>query len=214
MEKFSRIKELIKEFDLAKKDLTENEKDVVGEISNICIGSAATSLSALVNKRVDISTPTVTFTSWESLIEEYAEPQIIVKIAYTTGLIGENLFLLKEYDTKVITDLMMGGTGTNVDGEINDMHLSAICEAMNQMMGTVATAVSEMVHKKIDISFPESHFSPLEECKLAESLLNERFIKISFKISIGELVNSELMQIYPASFLRELCNDIVANVMI
>lgn len=214
MEKFSRIKELIKEFDLAKKDLTENEKDVVGEISNICIGSAATSLSALVNKRVDISTPTVTFTSWESLIEEYAEPQIIVKIAYTTGLIGENLFLLKKYDTKVITDLMMGGTGTNVDGEINDMHLSAICEAMNQMIGTVATAVSEMVHKKIDISFPESHFSPLEECKLAESLLNERFIKISFKISIGELVNSELMQIYPASFLRELCNDIVANVMI
>lgn len=205
MENFSKIKELLKEFDLSKPDFTEKEKDVVGEISNICIGSAATALSALVNMRVDISTPTVLFTDWDALVEEYSEPQMIVKIAYTTGLMGENLFLLKEYDTKVITDLMMGGTGTNLAGEINEMHLSAICEAMNQMMGTVATSISYMLKKKIDISFPESHFSPLKDCHLAETFLKERFVKISFKISIGELVNSELMQIYPDKHVFPKC---------
>lgn len=120
--------------------LTPEESDALGEISNISMGTAATTLSILVNNRVDITTPTVSYTTLEELSAQCEAPVVFIYISYKTGLQGKNLLILKERDVKVITDLMMGGDGTNVDDtELSDLHLSAICEAMNQMMGSAAT---------------------------------------------------------------------------
>ena len=65
--------------------------------------------------------------------------------------------ILKEKDVKVITDLMMGGDGTNIDGKLSDLHLSAISEAMNQMMGSAATSISSMLNKRVNISPPSAN---------------------------------------------------------
>lgn len=70
---------------------------------------------------------------------------------------------LKENDVKIITDLMMGGDGTNTDGELGELHLSAISEAMNQMMGASATSLSTMLGTMIDISPPEASLIDLTE---------------------------------------------------
>ena len=82
---------------------------------------------------------------------------IISSIKYTAGLTGANILILHENDVKIITDLMMGGDGTNTDGELGELHLSAISEAMNQMMGSSATSLSSMLNKKIDISPPSAN---------------------------------------------------------
>ena len=134
--------------------LTDAEKDAIGEIANISMGTAATTLFSLVNRRVEISTPVVSFSNWDDIVNDYERPCVFIKIGYTQGLNGSNILVLKEKDVKVITDLMMGGDGTNISGEIGELHLSAISEAMNQMMGSSATSLSSMLNRTIDISPP------------------------------------------------------------
>ena len=132
--------------------LTSVERDAVGEIANISMGSSATTLYSLVNRKVNITTPEVSLAKWEDVVGNYERPCVFIQIKYTAGLDGSNLMVLKEHDVKVITDLMMGGDGSNTEGELGELHLSAISEAMNQMMGAAATSMSTMLGRMIDIS--------------------------------------------------------------
>ena len=194
--------------------LTENEKDAIGEIANISMGTAATTLFSLVNRKVEISTPVVSLATWDDIVEAYERPCVFIRIAYTVGLDGNNLLILKENDVKIITDLMMDGDGTNTDGELGELHLSAICEAMNQMMGSAATSLSSMLNKTIDISPPHADLIDLQENVdegTIDEFLKNPFVKISFKMEIGDLVNSTIMQLYPISFAKEMCASITQN---
>ena len=194
--------------------LTDAEKDAIGEIGNISMGTAATTLFSLVNRKVDISTPVVSFATWSDICDAYEKPCVFIRIAYTVGLDGSNILVLKEHGVKVITDLMMGGDGTNTDGELGELHLSAISEAMNQMMGSAATSLSSMLNKTIDISPPVADLVDLhdniDEGSIAD-FLSGSFVKISFKMEIGDLVDSEIMQLYPVSFAKEMCASITKN---
>ena len=136
--------------------LTDVEKDAIGEVANISMGSSATTLYSLVNRKVNITTPVVTLATWNTLLDTYEKPCVFIQIKYTQGLDGTNILVLKEHDVKVITDLMMGGDGTNTDGELGELHLSAISEAMNQMMGSAATSLSTLLQTVIDISPPSA----------------------------------------------------------
>ena len=194
--------------------LTDAEKDAIGEIGNISMGTAATTLFSLVNRKVDISTPVVSFATWSDICDAYEKPCVFIRIAYTVGLDGSNILVLKEHDVKVITDLMMGGDGTNTDGELGELHLSAISEAMNQMMGSAATSLSSMLNKKIDISPPVADLIDLKESideRAIDEFLSGSFVKIAFKMEIGDLVDSEIMQLYPISFAKEMCANITKN---
>ena len=187
--------------------LTEKEKDTIGEIANISMGTAATTLFSLVNRKVEISTPVVSFANWSDICEAYEKPCVFIRIGYTVGLDGSNILVLKEHDVKVITDLMMGGDGTNTDGELGELHLSAISEAMNQMMGSAATSMSSMLNRKIDISPPEAELTTLGSegsGKVEERLKGKSFVKVSLKMEIGDLVDSNIMQLYPVDFAKEL----------
>lgn len=194
--------------------LSDAEKDAIGEVANISMGTAATTLFSLVNRKVDISTPVVSSATWEDIVATYERPCVFIRIAYTVGLDGSNVLVLKEHDVKVITDLMMGGDGTNIDGELGELHLSAISEAMNQMMGSAATSLSSMLNKMIDISPPEADVIDMSETVDAgeiDSFLAGEFVMISFRMEIGDLVNSNIMQLYPFSFAREMCSSITQN---
>lgn len=194
--------------------LTEKEKDTIGEIANISMGTAATTLFSLVNRKVEISTPVVSFANWSDICEAYEKPCVFIRIGYTVGLDGSNILVLKEHDVKVITDLMMGGDGTNTDGEFGELHLSAISEAMNQMMGSAATSMSSMLNKVIDISPPQADLIDLQET-IDESVIDEflagEFVKIRFRLEIGDLVDSDIMQLYPIPFAKEMCESVTQN---
>ena len=187
--------------------LTDSEKDAVGEISNISMGTAATTLSSLLNKKVNITTPSVAVATWDDLALRYDRPCVMMQISYKEGLDGNNVLVLKENDVKIITDLMMGGAGQVSDDEpLSELHLSAIGEAMNQMMGSAATSMSSMFNRKIDISPPVANiietYSDTNE-NLPQFLKNE-FVMVAFKMAIGDLIDSEIMQLYPIEFAREL----------
>ncbi len=194
--------------------LSATEMDTIGEVANISMGTAATTLFSLVNRKVDISTPVVSEASWKDIASNYEKPCVFIRIGYTLGLDGSNILVLKERDVKIITDLMMGGDGTNTDGELSELHLSAISEAMNQMMGSAATSLSSMLNKMIDISPPVADLIDLQETvdeSEIEPFLAGNFVKIAFKMQIGDLVDSEIMQLYPYSFAHEMCDSITKN---
>lgn len=192
--------------------LTDAEKDAIGEISNISMGTAATTLFSLVNQRVVITTPVVEYADWNDIVNSYDKPCVFIQIYYEDGIDGNNILILRERDVKVITDLMMGGDGTNIDGDLTELHLSAISEAMNQMMGSAATSISTMLEKRVNISPPKSSLVDLYDNINGENIaefLKGSFVRVSFRMVIGDLVDSVLMQLYPFDFARDLYQQFI-----
>ncbi len=192
--------------------LSSEEKDAIGEISNISMGTAATTLSQLVNRKVLITTPKVELANWEDVSGKFDKPCVYIQISYKEGLDGNNILILRESDVMLIADLMMGGDGSNVEGEVNEFHLSAISEAMNQMMGSASTSLSSMIERVVDISPPEAHRVKLEEqLNVMYPLCEEPFVKVSFKMEIDSLVDSEIMQLYSIEFAKDLYKKFTHN---
>jgi len=194
--------------------LSADAKDAIGEIANISMGTSATTLYSLVNMKVEITTPMVTMANWKTVVAEYERPCVFVQIRYTSGLDGSNIMILKEQDVKVITDLMMGGDGSNTEGELEEFHLSAISEAMNQMMGAAATSLSTMMGKTIDISPPQTSILDLNDIAdggQIDDFLGGDFVKIAFRMQIGDLVESSIMQLYPLEFANSLYETFITS---
>lgn len=185
--------------------LSDAERDAVGEIANINMGTAATTLSTLLNNKVTITTPRVSYVTINELSQQYDRPCVFIHISYIEGIDGNNVLILKESDVKIITDLMMGGDGTNIDGELTELHLSAISEAMNQMMGSASTSMSSMINEMVDISPPTARRIDFQATALDDvmgDMEGQLFVQVSFKMKIGDLVDSEIMQLYPLDFAR------------
>jgi flagellar motor switch protein FliN/FliY len=189
--------------------LTNEQIDILGEIANISMGNSATTLSMMVNKKVDITTPNVKVIKRSEALDDYEKTCIFVQIHYVKGLQGNNVLVLKEHDVKVMTDLMMGGDGTNTSGDITELHLSAASEAMNQMMGTSATSLSSMLAVPTDISTPIVNQIDVESIKVFEKMFDttyDRFVKIAFRMTIGDLIDSIMVQLYPVQFAVDVCD--------
>ena len=194
--------------------LTSEQIDILGEIANISMGNSATTLSMMVNKKVDITTPNVKVIKRSEALDDYEKTCIFVQIHYVKGLEGNNVLVLKEHDVKVMTDLMMGGDGTNTAGEITDLHLSAASEAMNQMMGTAATSLSSMLAVTTDISTPIVNQIDVDSIKVFEKMFDttyDKFVKIAFRMTIGNLIDSIMVQLYPVDFAVDMCDKFMSK---
>lgn len=190
--------------------LSSQEIDALGEIGNISMGTSATTLFTLLGQKVTITTPQVTVNTWEGIAQEYSKSFVGVKVEYTNGLIGTNLLIMKENDVKVITDLMMGGDGTNIPGSLSELHLSAISEAMNQMVGSSSTSMSSMFDKRIDISPPKAFIFEIDNIRQNIQVTDsEQVVKIAFKMVVGSLIDSEIMQILPVPFAKTMVQNLI-----
>lgn len=189
-------------------NFTELEIDAIGEISNICLGNSASTLSMLVNKSVDITPPRVEIIDKSEYTKSVSTKKVFVKVSYVEGLTGCSILMLEEQDAKSIADLMMGsdGNGMFAQMEFGELHTSAVSEAMNQMMGAAATSMSVMLDRKTDISTPEAKY--MEEGEyIAYTFTNtERLIKVGFKMSIGDVFSSPMVQLYPYDLAKSISN--------
>lgn len=192
--------------------LSSLEQDALGEIGNITFGSAATALSTLLGKKVDITTPKVSVIAREALIEEFPKPHVAVHVNYVDGFHGINLLVIKTRDAQVIADLMMGGDGTGQKEELSEIHISAVQEAMNQMMGSSATSMSTIFNRFVNISPPGIDILHLSEGEGATALPPEEvFIKISFRLKIGDLIDSTIMQLLPVPFAKDMVSILMGG---
>jgi flagellar motor switch protein FliN len=197
--------------------LTTDQKDTLGEVGNISMGTSATTLFALLNQKVNITTPRVRVRTYKSLMEKQEVPCVATRVDYKEGVTGTNVLILSQKDVKIITSLMMGGDGTNIneDDELTELDLSAIGEAMNQMIGSASTSLSSMINRKVDIDTPFAFKIDFkDEAEVFEKLgvkADEEIVTVSFKIEIGTLIDSTLIQVIPLPFATELV-DIVKKV--
>ena len=193
--------------------LSSMEKDALGEIGNISMGSAATTLSVLLGHKVNITTPTVSVDTMSTIQNQYPMPYLVVEVGYVIGINGNNILAIQASDASIIADLMMGGDGLNPQEELNDIHMSAVGEAMNQMMGTVATSLSTMFNKKIDISPPKVNLIDLgAEDKITDLVNNdEPVVKTSFRMEVDGLIDSEIMQILPSDVAKEMVSFLMGG---
>lgn len=178
---------------------SKEEADVIGEISNISIGSSATAMNMMLGQPVTISTPNVSLVHKNEILNDYEISCVLIRVQFIQGLYGNNILILKDEDAKIITDLMMGnnGSGAYSKGDITSLHLSAVAEAMNQMTANSATAMSKIFDKKIDISPPTVQSIIIETFNFPDDILDDLFVKIKFRMRIGNLVDSTIMQLYP-----------------
>lgn len=193
-------------------DLSPEEIDVLGEIGNISMGASATTLSTLISQEVTITTPRVKVMTWEELAQEYPKPYIVAKVEYTQGIAGINLLIMQVDDIKVLTNLMMGEEVNMEAEELNELQLSAISEAMNQMIGSACTSISSMVSKKIDITPPTANyvdFSTEDKAVYTKLYEDGKIVKISFRMVVGDLIDSEIMQLLPIPFAKGLVKSIL-----
>lgn len=187
--------------------LSAQERDVIGELGNISMGSAATALSGLLGKRVEITVPEVEVVAKEKVPELFPERHLLVRVVYQEGLRGENLLFVKEEDARVMVNLMMGGDGKEGLPEVlGEIEVSAISEAMNQMMGSACTAMSDFLGRRINISPPETIWQDAEAAERTwlEAQKEPFFVVVHFRLSVEDVIDSTMLQIVPLSFAREI----------
>ncbi|MFC0524148.1 flagellar motor switch phosphatase FliY [Pontibacillus salicampi] len=190
--------------------LSAIEQDALGEIGNISFGSSATALSGLLNQKVDITTPAISVIAKSKLSNEFPEPNVAVQVTYTEGFSGMNLLVIQQSDAAIIADLMLGGDGTSPSEEMNDIHLSAVQEGMNQMMGSAATSMSTIFNKRVDISPPSIDLLDIAEGEGTDTIPEKDvLVKVSFQLKVGNLIDSKIMQLLPVEFAKELVNELL-----
>ncbi|PRO65220.1 flagellar motor switch phosphatase FliY [Alkalicoccus urumqiensis] len=190
--------------------LTSIEADALGEIGNISFGSSATALSTLLNQKVDITTPKVDVVKREALQEEFPKPHVAVSVEYTEGFEGLNLLVIKTKDAAIIADLMMGNDGTSADENLGEMELSAVQEAMNQMMGSASTSMSTIFNQKVDISPPGIKVMDLAEDPEGVQIPDDEvLVQISFDLKIGTLIDSKIMQMFTVKFAKDMVDKLM-----
>lgn len=188
------------------------EQDALGEVGNISFGSSATALSALLGQKVDITTPSLSMINRNKLEEEFPHPYVAVQVEYTIGLIGMNLLVIKQSDAAIIADLMLGGDGLNPKPELGEIQLSAVQEAMNQMMGSAATSMSTVFNQKVDISPPSIDLMNISNNEGRDNIPDDDLlVKISFRLRIGELIDSNLMQLLPLNFSKKIVKSLMGE---
>ena len=192
-------------------ELTDIQKDALGEIGNISMGSAATTLSVLLGHKVSITTPTVSIDTVTQIRNHYPMPYLIVEVGYTKGIEGSNLLAIQAQDSCIIADLMMGGDGTAPETELDEIRMSAVGEAMNQMMGAVATSLSTMFSQKIDISPPKVNLIDLAGADRVTEIVgqDDPVVRISFRMEVEGLIDSEIMQILPLNISKEMVESLL-----
>lgn len=186
--------------------LTDEEIDVLGEVGNIAMGSAATALYTILDQKVEITAPKVSVELFSDISDQYHKPCVLVDVEYVAGIVGVNLLVIQKEDAAIIADLMMGGDGSDPDQELNEMHISAVGEAMNQMMGSASTAMSSLIDDVVNISPPNAEYLEMNQALDNEKFFGpeETLVATSFDLKVGDLIDSQFQQLSTIEFTKDL----------
>ena len=181
------------------------ELDILGEVYNISMGAAATAVSSLLRMKVDITTPQLTLLKESELEFKTLEPAVGVEINYIIGVQGVNIFILSQLDVMKIVDIWMGGAGQiDESAEFGEMHMSAIGELMNQMMGQSSMAMANFLNTVIDISTPTAYVIE-GDYSLAKREPGTEIVATKFKLTVGDnVIDSELIATCDVGFAKDM----------
>ncbi|ATW25644.1 flagellar motor switch phosphatase FliY [Candidatus Formimonas warabiya] len=181
--------------------LSPEELDALGEVANISMGSGATALSELVNHKVEITNPQVLQVDLEEFLDHLPKPHLAISVEFISGLLGSNLLVISNQDAGILAKMMMGESPTSDTEYLDEIQISAASEAMNQMVASAATAMSQVFQRTVNISPPD--IKPFTHQVLDELIRKTKLVAIKFNMKIGDFLNSELFQILPIETAKE-----------
>ncbi|MHB1313879.1 MAG: flagellar motor switch phosphatase FliY [Christensenellales bacterium] len=190
--------------------LSDFEQNALGEIGDICMGTAAATLSTLLNNKVKITAPKVDICRTIKELGDCKEPYVTVEVSYTEGIKGYNVLFIKEEDAMAIADILMGGDGkVDIEAGLDEMQYSAISEVMNQMAGSSFTALSNILKTPVNISQPVVRQITLDDDTVSQMLCNnEAAIIISYVMEIEGVLTSGIMQMMPYHLGKKLSDSL------
>ena len=190
----------------------EMEIDAIGEIMNISLGASATAISTLLGTKVNITTPVVQVKNKENFEFRELEPAIGVEIAYVQGIDGKNIMMFSRNDVRIIVSMMMGAEIPEDEFVMDEINASAIREAMNQMMGASATALSEFLGTTVDISTPIS-YEITDGAAFKDKYFEgaEENVVIRFTLEIEDNLKSEFLNIMSVDLVKKLLKPFTAQ---
>ena len=190
----------------------EMEIDAIGEIMNISLGASATAISTLLGTKVNITTPVVQVKNKENFEFRELEPAIGVEIAYVQGIDGRNIMMFSRNDVRIIVSMMMGSEIPEDEFVMDEINASAIREAMNQMMGASATALSEFLGTTVDISTPIS-YEITDGAAFKDKYFEgaEENVVIRFTLEIEDNLKSEFLNIMSVDLVKKLLKPFTAQ---
>lgn len=194
--------------------LNESDRDKISEVSQICMAHSATSLNLMIGKEVKISTPmlkVVNRMDMRNILTAFGVGSVTVQIDFKSDFYINNLLMFKGNDIKIIMDLMMGGTGVAADGELNDMHISCVSEVMNQMMGASAVALTNMIHKTVDINPPKAVLvnAQADIDQISQfTFEGDEVTIVVFHFESQGLLKGIMITMYPMKETRFICDNV------
>lgn len=203
-----------KKEEVIEEELSDIEKDLLGEIGNISMGSASTALYQIINQSVNITTPKVEMTTLREIKSSFDAPTVVVEVEYKTGIIGRNILVIRTVDAAIIANLMMGGDG-NIDKEnveLSELEISAVQEAMNQMIGSASTSMATMFAREVNIAPPMSKIWSKTEDKITDTIPEEeKIVRVNFRMTIGDVIDSTIMQVLPLQTAKKIVSIMMGN---
>ena len=191
----------------------EMEIDAIGEIMNISLGASATAVSTLLGNTVHITTPVVRVLRNQEFDFRRLEPAVAVEIAYVEGLDGSNVMMFSRNDVRIIVGMLMGMEIPEETFELDEINRSAICEVMNQMMGSSATALSEFLGMTVNISTPKA-FEVASEEEFREKYFvatDGSKVVVSFDLEVEGKLKSEFLNIMSEDLAKRLLKPFQAG---
>ncbi|MDE1548298.1 flagellar motor switch phosphatase FliY [Jeotgalibaca caeni] len=184
--------------------LSQMESDIIGEVGNISMSQAATTLSELLGKQVRITTPRVQTTTVATILKESHIPKVITSITFKKGITGKNMLILDVSDSASIANLMMGGDGQAETDTLGEIELSAVAEAMNQMIGSASTAMATMLDRTVDIYPPSVNMWDEENEHNMDEDLETTVCEISFELEVEGILKSTIMQVFSLDAVHDI----------
>lgn len=189
------------------------DQDKMAEVAHICMSHSAISLNTLTRQVITVSPPSVKMVNSadiKNILTAFGMGSVTVQIDYKDDFHGNNLLMFKENDVKVVMDLMMGGSGVAAPGELNEMHLSCVSEVMNQMMGSSAISLTEMIHKTVDINPPKATLVSTKEDIESIDILpfpGDQMVIILSRFEAAKLLKGIMIRIFPMEETRFICDN-------
>ena len=141
-------------FDL---DMLSNEQmDVLKEIGNIGAGNAATALSKLIDKKVDMTVPVVKLCDFDEITEFVGGAETLM-VGILLGIEGDidgmMMFLFDKGSCSNLVSTLMG-IDRDKEKDFDDMELSALSEIGNIVSGSYLTSLSTLTGLKMLSTVP------------------------------------------------------------
>ena len=169
--------------------ITDEEINLLHKIITEIIDSQTSTLSGLFQKDVMLSNPRIEIVNEEKLSNIISLPALEVSFPFIEGVVGDNIYFFREEDALNLGSMMMAQEVS----ELTEMIISAVAEAVSQMVGSALTTISNKYKKQITTGSPQQ----IVVKNFVDAVLppDENFVLITYDLKVGDILTTNIFHV-------------------